>query len=174
MSSTDNTKWYRLSHATRQAVVQRYTISGYPVNEADPNSVLHWRIFAKCVLPDDNSRIVTLDMMPGQDSRTGVLAVTEAPDESSQAGVADVTERAATEITVESLLDLLESKGRNRFIYDDTGSGCRFWCHTVLGDLERIKLVSDGAISRFDTYVAEQSQENTARFPLPTREGTFY
>ncbi|KAG2035073.1 hypothetical protein BDR03DRAFT_1093441 [Suillus americanus] len=174
MSSTDNTKWYRLSDATQQAVVQRYTMSGSPVNEADPNSVLHWRICLQCTLPDVDSRIVTLDMMPGQDSRTGVLAVTEAPDELSQTIVADVPEDATTDITVKSLLDLLESNGRNRFLYDSTGSGCRFWCHTVLGDLERRRLVPDGAISRFDAYVAEQSQENPARFPLPTREGTFY
>ncbi|KAG1874896.1 hypothetical protein F4604DRAFT_1512905, partial [Suillus subluteus] len=136
--------------------------------------VLHWKIFVQCTLPDDNSRIVTLDMMPGQDSRTGVLAVTEVPDESSQSSVADVPEDAATDITVKSLLDLLEYNGRNRFLYDSTGSGCRFWCHTVLGDLEGRRLVRGGAISRFDAYVAEQSQENHTWFPLPTREGTFY
>ncbi|KAG1775230.1 hypothetical protein EV702DRAFT_1119573 [Suillus placidus] len=113
-------------------------------------------------------------MMPGQDSRTGVLAVTESPDESSQISIADVPEDATTDSTIESLLDLLESNGRNRFLYDSTGSGCRFWCYTVLSDLERRRLVPDGAISRFDAYVAEQSQERPARFPLPTREGNFY
>ncbi|KAG2063118.1 hypothetical protein BDR04DRAFT_1235579 [Suillus decipiens] len=174
MSSTDNTKWYRLSETTQRAVVQRCTISGSPVNETDPDSVLHWRILVQCILPDDNSRIVTLDMMPGQDSRTGVLAVTEAPNELSQTSVADVAEDVTTDITVNSLLGLLELNGRSRFLYDSTGSGCRFWCHTVLSDLERRRFVSDGAISRFDAYVAEKSGENPARFPLPTREGVFY
>ncbi|KAG2365545.1 hypothetical protein BDR07DRAFT_1329159 [Suillus spraguei] len=174
MFSTDKTKWYRLSEAAQQAVVQHYTISGSPVNGTDPNSVLHWRIFVQCTLLGDSSRIVMLDMMPGQDGRTGVLAVSEAPDESSQRSVADASEDATIDTTVKSLLDLLESNGRNRFLYDSTGSGCRFWCHIVLGDLEKRRFISDGAISRFDAYVAEKRQENPVRFPLPTREGTFY
>ncbi|KAG2341814.1 hypothetical protein BDR05DRAFT_964849 [Suillus weaverae] len=106
-------------------------------------------------------------MMHGQDSRTGVLSVTESLDESSL--LMFLRMLLTTDSTVESLLDLLESNGRNRFLYDSTGSGCRFWCYTVLSDLERRRLVPDGAISRFDAYVAEQSQERPARSLLPTR-----
>ncbi|KAG0706507.1 hypothetical protein DFH29DRAFT_901422 [Suillus ampliporus] len=174
MFSTDNTKWYRLSDATRHAILQGYIISGSPVNKSDLNSVLHWRIFVKCGLPDGTSQTVKVDLMPGLDARTGVLAVYDVLYEVSATSVADVTEYAASGITVEYLLSLLEYNGRNRYTYDSTGSGCRFWCRTVLSDLERGRLIYNGAVYRFDVYIAAKNQENPVRFPLPTRQGTFY
>lgn len=79
-------------------------------------------------------------------------------------------------ITGQSVVDLhLEApRTRNRYKYHDTGSGCRFWCLTVLGDLELAGMVPSESSAEFDRYVLLKSEENPARFPMPTRRGTFY
>ncbi|KAG2341830.1 hypothetical protein BDR05DRAFT_429893 [Suillus weaverae] len=174
MSITDQTRHYRLSDATREAVVNRYIISGSPVNGKDKKSVLHWRLFVKCTLPSGDTQNIQLDLVPGQDGSTGVLTATERRYELSKSSVADVPENATARITVQDLLNLLEFYGRNRYVYDSTGSGCRFWCRTVLGDLEGRGLVAIGAVNKFDTYIVSKNKGNSARFPLPTRQGRFY
>ncbi|KAH7884141.1 hypothetical protein F5I97DRAFT_1898812 [Phlebopus sp. FC_14] len=173
MSSSSNTLVVRLNPAARRAVVQQYTISGSPVIVGDPSSVLHWRIFVKCAY-GDYSCTVKLDLIPGQDGRTGVLMVTTVPYELSSSSAAHVSHHATTPITIDQLLQTLQQRYRDRYMYDDTGSGCRYWCRTVLQDLEVLRLVSAGACQEFDGYVVSWNQQHPARFPLPTRQGTFY
>lgn len=180
MSSADRdpaTWWIRLSNTADQAVVQLYTFLGTPVDETDPNSVLHWTILVKYVSPDGDSQVIHLNMSPGgQEDGTGILMVSEVTDEVSEASVLLVSEPAVgtTIVTVGHFLDSLASHGRNRYKFDSTGSGCRFWCRTVLSDLEKQGLVPAGAVNRLDAYVEEKNQKNPMRFPMPIRKGTFY
>ncbi|KAF9240405.1 hypothetical protein BU15DRAFT_61422 [Melanogaster broomeanus] len=173
MPTTDNTWAVRLSPDTPHFAVRCYTLSGSPVN-SDKSSVLHWKIFVNCASEGQSTTNVKLDLSPGQDGAVGVLIVNETPYENSVTSTASVSEVATAGITVGGLLAMLERNGRNRYKYDDSGSGCRFWCRTVLEDLENGGLVSGGAVERFDAYIVENSRGNPGRFPWPTREGTFY
>lgn len=129
----------------------------------------------KCTPPDQTGiQSITLDMTLGSDGSKGVLYVTEQRYELSQNSVAEVRENATNNTTVQSLLDLLESRGRDRYQFNGDGAGCRFWCHTVLGDLERGGFVASGAANRFDLYVTNKNKGNPTRFPLPTPRGSFY
>ncbi|KIJ08873.1 hypothetical protein PAXINDRAFT_102424 [Paxillus involutus ATCC 200175] len=155
------------------AVVQRYTLSGFPVFPQDKNSILHWRIFVTCLTQDGRSSItVRLDMIPGADA--GILTVASIQDDLFASSIAHVSEAAKGKTTVHELLKMLEQNGRNFYRFDDTGSGCLWWCRMVLGDLDRQALVSGGAVERFDAYHQEKNRGNPKRFPLPIARGTFY
>ncbi|KIK89806.1 hypothetical protein PAXRUDRAFT_831755 [Paxillus rubicundulus Ve08.2h10] len=157
------------------AVVQRYTLSGSPVVPQDKNSILHWRIFVNCLAHDGQSSItVRLDMIPGIDA--GILTVASVQYELSASSVAHVSEVATAtgKITVHELLKMLGQNGRNLYRFDENGTGCVWWCRTVLGDFERQELVSGGAVKRFDAYYQGKNHRNPKRFPLPTPLGTFY
>ncbi len=59
-------------------------------------------------------------------------------------------------------------------ITDDTGSGCRFWCSTVVGDLEKKGILKKGSEVEFEEHVVACNKKNPDRYPVPTRKGTFY
>ncbi|KAF9240403.1 hypothetical protein BU15DRAFT_73995 [Melanogaster broomeanus] len=164
MSTKDDTWFVKLSPNTPDYAVGRYILSGSPVT-GDKNSVLHWRIFISCVSQGRSMTHVKLDLSPGGDGSTGVLIVNEIPYEISATSVAAVSEVATAGITVDGLLDMLKRNGRNRYRFDDSGSGCRFWCRTVLADLENGGLVASGAVERFDAYIVGKNRGNPGRFP---------
>lgn len=60
----------------RNAAVFSITVSGSPVDRSDPNSVLHWRLFARLSLPEEQA--VVLDLVPGggADPMVGTLLLT--------------------------------------------------------------------------------------------------
>ncbi|KAH9838667.1 uncharacterized protein C8Q71DRAFT_752405 [Rhodofomes roseus] len=175
----DSTLWLRgFTDEGRTSAVLAITIAGTPVNPADPDSVLHWIIYYDI----GPGRAIKFDMLPGggPDGMTGCLQVVvcDATAARAQELAASFTaETAAPEpVTGQRILDLLldAPRRRNRYKYDETGSGCRFWCRTVLEDLEEAGIVPAGSLGSFDEYVLRKSEENPARFPMPTRRGRFY
>lgn len=77
--------------------------------------------------------------------------------------------------TVQDIIQSIFDNKRDRYRYDDTGSGCRFWVGTVIEDLEREGRLSQDSLQEFKTFVSnlhEAEREN--RVPMPPRMGAFY
>jgi len=77
-------------------------------------------------------------------------------------------------LTVEAFLEFLEKNELDKYIYDPTGSGCRWWCTVVIREAERLGLVDVGSLKSLLDFVAERHQESPERVPLPIRRGVFY
>lgn len=168
MSATTFTRL--LQTADKARLIESIVVVGAPVSDAI-DSVLHWQIFAII----DNTKSVLFDLIPGgSDGRTGVLMITS--KQGSYDGSAKATHRVAVSdgITVQQLFDLILRNGRDRYKYDDTGSGCRYWCTVVLGDLEAVGMIEAGSHKSFLQYVADQAAIAPAVFPMPVRQGQFY
>lgn len=81
---------------------------------------------------------------------------------------------AAADVTVQQILSAITDNGRHLYKFDETRSGCRHWCVTVLSDLESHGVFSPGDTQSFEMLIEELSSRNPLRYPLPTRKGTFY
>lgn len=173
----DSTLWLRgFTGEGRTSQVLAVTLAGTPVNPADPDSVLHWIVYCDI----GSGRAIAFDMLPGcgPDGMTGCLQVVvcDAPAAQDLSASFTANTAASASLSGQEVLDsLLENpRRRNRYMYDETGSGCRFWCRTVLEDLERAEIVPSGSLEQFDEYLFRKSEVNPARFPMPTRRGRFY
>ncbi|THH07733.1 hypothetical protein EW145_g3184 [Phellinidium pouzarii] len=168
MASTTFTRLYAASD--KHQVVKTIIVAGSPTT--DPNSsLLHWRIFATT----SGSKSVLFDVIPGgSDGRTGVLTVVSKQYAYSKSATGICVFNIVNEITVQQLFDLMLQKGRDRYSYDDTGSGCRYWCTVILGDLEAAAIIEVGSQNSFLQYVAAHAVINPAAYPMPVRKGQFY
>jgi hypothetical protein len=149
---------------------------GTPVDPTLEEGVLHWIILLKV----EGGNHVVLDMAPvGSDGRNGVLIVR------SEGEAKDLTANAITlfnagfgletaNITAKGVIDWLISQRRNRYRFMDDGSGCRYWCETVLADMEAERIVSSDSSHDFVRFIVEHSKVMPSRYPAPTRMGTFY
>jgi len=159
-------------------------LAGTPVN-LTPESVLHWKILMEVA----ENKTVTLDLVPGgSDGLTGILCIDCLDTEnlvtaSERGGLKDAvrdqdSDRVAftpkTIVSAKAIINLLVSGGRDKYHYDETGSGCRFWCSTVVGDLERKGILEKGSEVEFEEHVVACNKKNPDRYPVPTRKGTFY
>jgi hypothetical protein len=158
--------------ADKETVVNSIAVYVSPVNTGDINSVYHWIVSLNTGTPTS----VTLDMIPGADSRTGVLMITSHKTKPLLVISASFTFQVlrANAVTVGEVLDVLRAQGFDRYRYDDSGSGCRYWCTMVVKELESSKILPAGSKDTFLQYVGEQNAVKPLSMPMPLREGTFY
>ncbi|QRW10854.1 hypothetical protein RhiLY_09853 [Ceratobasidium sp. AG-Ba] len=155
----------------RDRVVQRVLIFGSPI---PGTSVLHWRILLNIDF-SGNQRSVLLDLNKGgAESRTGILLIKSVNYSTSQSAQTSFPFGVPGGITVGRFIDLVLGLKRNRYRFDSTGSGCRYWCWVVLSDFERAGFVASGSSAFFLQAIAGLAQDNPARYPIPAPEGSFY
>lgn len=186
---------FRLLKPESEALpVRSLTLHGSPAND-EPLCVLHWRLFARTGDMSTPERAVVFDMSPGADSTTGVPLVQDDPVHLTVPPTASMTFESARDFGVRDLLDFVLAERLERYAYDSTGSGCRYWydalsltcqhlshdcgaslrCETVLRRMVDQGLLSPpDAPAAFDRYVERLSKVELARYPWPTRQGHFY
>ncbi|KAF8598738.1 hypothetical protein BDV93DRAFT_526557, partial [Ceratobasidium sp. AG-I] len=109
----------------------------------------------------------------GADLRTGLLFVKTENTAILSQDDTSIPLLALCTFSVNSVLELILRHGRERYRYDETISGCRFWCATVLRDMEVEGYVVDGAVEHFQREITKLNRQNPDRFPLPTRKAVF-
>ncbi|GBE81776.1 hypothetical protein SCP_0401490 [Sparassis crispa] len=160
-----------LSEVDRSAVVTKVHLACSPVDISNPDSILHWAVSLE--LTETSS--VIMDMIPaGIDGRTGVLVVSSSQERILEHSVEPFTISTANTATVNDLLSVIIDKKRHQYKYDDSGSGCRYWCTVVVDDWEQQGLVTPGAHNELENHISQLSGKNPARVPMPVRKGTFY
>lgn len=157
-----------------ERTVAGLVLSGLPVAE-DPKSVLHWRV----KLSLDDGRSIMLDMTPcgagNLDIMLGILVIEcRNANFSAEQPISIFSADTLFKPTVRTVINLLQGFQRHHYKFDETGSGCRYWCSVVIGDLERCRIIPDGTLERFENVVVELAKSNPDRFPMPVRKGTFY
>ncbi|KLO14769.1 hypothetical protein SCHPADRAFT_299208 [Schizopora paradoxa] len=168
--------------------IRQFVLCGTPVDPSTESSILHWKIY----LVLDGEKSVLFDLTPGggADGMTGTLIVDSEPypsrdsaassdtsitgSSSSRTDYFPISPSKSVIFTGAQVLETLRDSRRDKYRYDSTGSGCRFWCTTVVGDLERASFIPQGSLAAFENYIVEKNEENPGRYPLPTRKGTFY
>ncbi|KAG8996808.1 hypothetical protein FRB94_001346 [Tulasnella sp. JGI-2019a] len=158
----------------RDLLIKQVVACAWPISPEDPESLYHWSM-SLYVNPEKG---VTLDILPaGVDGRTGVLVIS-----SKLEGMPthDLNRTVTLNIgkdntTVQDIIQAILDNKRDRYRYDDTGSGCRFWVGTVIEDLEREGRLSGNSLERFLMFVSELYEaEGENRVPMPPRTGVFY
>ena len=81
----------------------------------------------------------------------------------------------ASGVTLGHVLALVLQNGRDRYTLNDGGSGCRYWCLTVLNDLELARYVNQGSGANVEAFIAQLYQTlGQTWIPYPLHQGTFY
>lgn len=76
--------------------------------------------------------------------------------------------------TIQGYINFFIEKRLDKYIYDTTGSGCRWWCTIVLEKLKEAELVAQGSKVAFLSWVDEKALQSPSKTPMPVRKGEFY
>ncbi|KAJ7246538.1 hypothetical protein B0H12DRAFT_757031 [Mycena haematopus] len=79
-------------------------------------------------------------------------------------------------VTVGNIIQLLVHRNsRDRYQLNSNGSGCRFWCLTVMGDLEQANYVARGSKGNIENNIQVlHSTYGNTWVPYPLVQGRFY
>lgn len=168
--------WMNISseYAENKAlIVRQIALCGIPVTSSK-DAVCHWRVYL--VISDSQS--VMLDMRPcgagNVDPMIGILDIDPKEDDITNESVAEYRVDTLMDVSVDTVVSVLRGFGRHHYRFDETGSGCRFWCSIALSDMEKVKIVAAGSTEGFHAKVAKLHEENRSRFPIPIPKGQFY
>lgn len=153
-------------------------------------TVYHWFIRARIKQnsgkdgdEDISATVVVFNIVPGADGRTGVLIVTSESantpnsDSNSEKKIiysVKLSSSPSEQIKISTLLNLLLTNELDKYIYDELGSGCRWWCTVVLQVAESEGVIEKGSLDGFEKFVERTREENPLRVPMPIRKGRFY
>ncbi|KAF9074336.1 hypothetical protein BDP27DRAFT_1416222 [Rhodocollybia butyracea] len=77
-------------------------------------------------------------------------------------------------LTVASICHAIFNEARlDRYVFDDSGNGCRQWCAQVVCELEKKNYIPKGSITRFKDWEDKQYAVLGSRFPMPRIMGKF-
>lgn len=133
---------------------------------------LHWRIFLQM---SETSVILnmTTDERPG-DPLIGTLHIQSKDYQITENRQGIFIPQMKIPITVGQFIEVLLKKGRARYMYNENGRGCRWWCETVLEDMVAVGLFDSSSIRNFRKYIQRGYESNPLLFPMPTTEGCFF
>lgn len=140
-------------------------------NFVEYNKFLHYRLYFE--IRGGEHKSIMFDMVLPS-SVTGALWISNKDYAFSDKSQFQMRFAAEREVNMEQVLHLVKSRGRNRYNFDRLGCGCRYWCQTVLADLEDDGIIAPGSAANFVGAIQDGSAENPAWFPMPTRMGAFY
>jgi hypothetical protein len=152
------------------ALVNQFIVSGSRTQSDDPKASFHWTI----TLENSDQIATILDLAPGADGITGVLMVKGVDYVLSGSTKAHLTFECLQEVTAGNIVKLLSDTGRTRYQYAANGTGCRFWCGTILQDLAEGGYIVASAADSFSDMIARGHASDPLSFPIPSGQGTFY
>jgi len=93
------------------------------------------------------AQFVRIDMMPGygDDGQRGKIRISSKSYISSINAIKEVSFSVIGIVTLQSILEFLASKGREKYQFTEEGEGCRFWVSVIAGDLESAGIIEAGS-----------------------------
>ncbi|KAI0370628.1 hypothetical protein BV20DRAFT_288977 [Pilatotrama ljubarskyi] len=171
-----------LLQADRQRTVNSIliTASGTINTTLNEPNVFHWQLYM-LLSPSEpavltKTQSVVVDMIPANPPvGTVYVASKESTGLDAEPKVELSIATAGSPLpTIQQLLDLLIEKGVDRYMFDETGSGCLHWIITAVEQLEGAGLVEPAASAKLRDFHREQVKQHPERHPMPIRKGTFY
>ncbi|EPQ56141.1 hypothetical protein GLOTRDRAFT_128097 [Gloeophyllum trabeum ATCC 11539] len=152
----------------RAKVVNSMLLFGAP-----SNNVIHWRLFGQI----GGGHSVELNSPKLDYHMNTRMFITHRTYESSDRSDDKFGEKFAFQmpVTVDEVISLLLERKRDQYVLYGTGSGCRFWCETVMADFESVGWFAPGTVQLahqwLDGIAGIVGQE---KMPMPMVKGTFF
>lgn len=103
----------------------------------------HWAAF----LQHSDAGSIGLDMMPGygSDGLRGKIEISSKNCVSTNNAMKTLSFPVNVHTTVQTITDMINDKGRDRYTFTEEEEGCRYWIGTIVSDLEAAKIISTGS-----------------------------
>jgi hypothetical protein len=115
----------------------------------------HWSMF----LEINPTRSVGVDVVPGDTHSPGMIILEMIETKGCSVlneSVYDIHSGVPNETTVETILGLIITKGRDRYMFAPVGEGCRYWLQMFAWDMVEAQL--------FPTEVAQRASDVLAHY----------
>ncbi|KAI0114485.1 hypothetical protein GGR51DRAFT_577501 [Nemania sp. FL0031] len=118
----------------------------------------HWSLFFEML----GERSVRLDMVSGfgNDGLRGKIEVASKNYVCTRERVHRLSFQPDRAVTLEDIVHLIQRNGRQRYRFLPEWEGCRYWCYTIIQDLEAARIISPGS-----ALVAEATLSNFYGYP---------
>lgn len=162
-----------LTDAVRNTTITRLWFHGSKTGSGGVKA-LHWHLFFELGTGghsvEFNSQQVVLDKITKLFINYRAYTTS---NRSTVGGCWSIAMRPGT--TVAQVLALVLHNRRDRYRLTNDGSGCRFWCKTVLADLEGSEYVAGGSGRDIEVHLQELNRKMGNQWvPYPLIQGTFY
>jgi hypothetical protein len=115
-------------------------------------AVNHWCMFLEL----SSNRSVRIDMMPGYgpDRLRGIIEISSKDYVYTHNGIKTCVFPVTHGVTVQRIVDLISSAGRQKYQFTPEGEGCRFWNLTVTKDLQSAGYVPLGCVEEAESVLS--------------------
>ena len=169
---TDN---FDLAHLARQVIAIH--ICGYvnQENKGDEEGnppTNHWAAF----LQHSEGLSVRLDMMPGygSDGLRGEIEISSKDYASTNSAIKVLSFPVNVHATVQTITDVINDKGRDRYTSTEEEEGCRYWIWNIVSDLEAAEIISTGSGEAAWGAVSCYWRYPSGSEPRAVKQGKFY
>ncbi|KAK2799838.1 hypothetical protein FQN50_008359 [Emmonsiellopsis sp. PD_5] len=131
----------------------------------------HWAAF----LQYGQAASVRLDMTPGygSDGLRGKLYIASKPYVSTNKAIKSVSFPMLSVPTAQTITDLINQKGREKYNFTPAWEGCRFWIFTLISDLEAAGFLPAGSGQEVWGVLSQYWRYPTGSEPRAIAQGTF-
>lgn len=151
-------------------------ICGYKneLNEGDEDGnppTNHWAVFLQLAAGGS----VRLDMTPGygSDGLRGKIEVASKNYKSTQNSIKTLSFQVQVHTTVDTIAQLITSKGRDKYKFTEEEEGCRYWVSTFISDLEAAGIIDAGSGQSALGAVSYYWRNPSGFEPRIVKRGTF-
>ncbi|CAG8907445.1 unnamed protein product [Penicillium egyptiacum] len=110
----------------------------------------------------------------GSDGLRGKVEISSKPYTSTNNAIKTLTFSVEAHATVQTITDLINSKGRDRYKLTAEWEGCRFWIYTFIKDLESVGLTPGRSGKTVWEGVAYYWRTPSGSEPREVKQGVFY
>ncbi|KAH6719533.1 hypothetical protein BKA61DRAFT_473500 [Leptodontidium sp. MPI-SDFR-AT-0119] len=151
------------------AIITHTRVIAHFSQDAGGISENHWSIY----LLLQSGASVRMNMTAQYGEPTGKLVVDEFKYQLTNSALRHWDYEMVSGVTVKMVKDLVYYQGRDRYQFSGGGSGCRYWCYTVLQDLESYKYVVNGSYAKLWPHLQFRYSKSREPVKLNWVEGDF-
>jgi hypothetical protein len=173
MNNNWDTDKFDPAHLTHQVIAIHLWGCINQNNEGDEGNppTNHWAALLEC--PDGS---IGLDMMPGygSDGLRGKIEISSKDCVSMDDAIKILSIPVNIHATVQSITDMINDKGRDRYTFTEEEEGCRYWIWNIVSDLEAAKIISTGSGETVWRAVSCYWRYPSGYEPRVVKQGKFY
>src|SRR5271156_2697583 len=175
MNNNWDTDKFDPAHLAHQVIVIH--LCGYinQKNEGDEEGnppTNHWAAF----LERSDAGSVGLDMMPGygSDGLRRRIEISSNDCVTTSSAIKILSIPVNIHATVQTITDMINDKGRDRYTFTEEEEGCRYWIWNIVSDLEAAKIISTGSAETVWEAVSCYWRHPSGSEPRAVKQGKFY
>ncbi|KAI0070575.1 hypothetical protein K474DRAFT_1669921 [Panus rudis PR-1116 ss-1] len=133
----------------------------------------HWTLFLEL---DDHRSSVRVEVAPNDPGQPGMVFLENKRYAFTVNTSHKVSAQAPSGTTVASVLKVIIDRGRDRYIFQPIGEGCRFWLFTLASDLAEVGILPAAAEAEVKAAIPFYWPDGASGTPVerPMVAGTFF